>query len=252
MAEAYCGPAPTPETLLTAWNADVVALCLFGGLMLAHLRLHGGESGRAGRRPLAAALAVLLALFLSPLCALTVALFSARVAHHVLLVAVAAPLLALAFPRSAPQLADSRQHLPLPLLVAAHTLVVWLWHAPPAYQFAISGAAPYWTMQASLLATAMLMWQRILSPQTGTGPALLALLATATQMGMLGALLVFAREPLYAPHFATTLAYGLTPLADQQLGGLVMWVPAALPYLAAAALLSFTRFERAAGQAARR
>ena len=78
------------------------------------------------------------------------------------------------------------------------------------------------------------------------GPAMLALLATVVQMGMLGALLTFARDPVYAPHFATTLPYGLTPLADQQLAGLIMWVPAALPYVAAALLLLAARLSRPA------
>ena len=50
-------------------------------------------------------------------------------------------------------------------------------------------------------------------------------------MGLLGALLVFAGEPLYAPHFATTLAWGMTPLEDQQAAGLIMWAPAAAAYL---------------------
>jgi putative membrane protein len=70
-------------------------------------------------------------------------------------------------------------------------------------------------------------------------------------MGMLGALLTFARRPLYAPHADTTLAYGLTPLADQQLAGLVMWVPAALPYLLAAALLAGAWLERPSASAGR-
>lgn len=243
MAEAYCGPAPAPEVLLAAWNGDAVAVALCAALALAHVRR--GEP--AGRLPLAAAILLLLALFLSPLCALTVALFSARVAHHVLLVAVAAPLLALAFPERA----DVPRRLGLSLLVAVHALVLWFWHAPPVYEVAIRGALPYWTMQASLLASAVLLWRRVLTPQTGVGPAVLALLATAVQMGMLGALLTFAREPLYAPHFTTTLAWGLTPRADQQLGGLIMWVPAALPYLVAAALLIGNRLERTPARAGR-
>ncbi len=62
--------------------------------------------------------------------------------------------------------------------------------------------------------------------------AALAALSSAIQMGMLGALLVFAHDPLYLPHFATTQAFGLSSLDDQQLGGLIMWVPANLPLLA--------------------
>ena len=240
MVEAYCGPAPQPQALLAAWNADAVALALCGALVATHLA--AGE--RKGRLPLACAVAVLLVLFVSPLCALTVALFSARVAHHVLLVAVAAPLLALAFPQRRPA-----RRLSLVWPVALHAAVLWLWHVPELYAAAIAAAFPYWLMQASLLGTAFLLWRRILAAAEGVGAALLALLATVIQMGMLGALLTFAREPLYAPHFATTLPYGLTPLEDQQLAGLVMWVPAALPYLAAALLLLAGRLGRQAGAA---
>ncbi|MGS0132350.1 cytochrome c oxidase assembly protein, partial [Escherichia coli] len=57
---------------------------------------------------------------------------------------------------------------------------------------------------------------------------------TMVQMGMLGALLVFAGSAVYGPHLATTAAWGLTPLADQQLAGLIMWAPAAGIYLVAA------------------
>ncbi len=56
-------------------------------------------------------------------------------------------------------------------------------------------------------------------------------------MGLLGAVITFARVPLYPPHFATTDPFGLSALADQQLAGLIMWVPATIPYLAAALLL---------------
>jgi putative membrane protein len=54
---------------------------------------------------------------------------------------------------------------------------------------------------------------------------------TIGQMGLLGALIVFAAAPLYPVHFASSLAWGFAPLADQQLAGLLMWVPAMLPYL---------------------
>lgn len=231
--EAYCGPAPEPQELLAAWNADIFAIGVCVALVAAHL--YGRE--QAGRMPLALAVVLLFLLFVSPLCALTVALFSARVAHHVLLVAAAAPMLALAFPERA----DGARGLPLAWLVGIHAAVLWFWHAPQAYAAGISGALFYWTMQASLLVSAFFLWRRVLSPRCPTGPAMLALLATVVQMGMLGALLTFAREPLYAPHFPTTLPYGLTPIADQQLGGLIMWVPAALPYLAAALLLLAAR-----------
>lgn len=231
MDEIYCGPAPTPATLPASWNTDAAAavLCL---LLIALYAMRGERDRRA-----AFALAVLLvaALFMSPLCALTAALFSARAVHHVLLVAVAAPLLAASFPTR-----SGGRPRGLALLVALHGLVFWAWHAPALYNAAIRSPGLYWLMQLSLLGTGVLLWRAVLR-DTRTGAALLVLLATVVQMGFLGALLTFAREPLYPAHFLTTAAFGLDPRQDQQLAGLVMWVPAALPYLAAALYLAFVR-----------
>lgn len=225
---SYCGPAPVPGDLWTRWNLDPVLL--FGFLLagLGFLLLRRGEALRAGALPFWAALGVLAVAFVSPLCALTVALFSARVVHHVLLVALAAPLLAMAM--------TGRARVPgsvLTPLFFLHTIVFWLWHAPDAYALALSNTAVYWLMQASLLGTATAFWSAVLAAPA-RGGTLLVLLGATIQMGLLGALLVFAGSPLYLPHIATTAPFGLDPLSDQQLGGLVMWVPASLPYLGVA------------------
>jgi putative membrane protein len=164
--------------------------------------------------------------FVSPLCALSSALFSVRVLHHVILVSAVAPLLALAFPQR------RAGRVPLPLWVAAHAVVLWVWHAPGAYAWGLASVPGYWLMQITLLGSAWLLWRAILSPATHAGQALVALAVTIGQMGLLGALIVFATVPLYPVHFASALAWGFTPLADQQLAGLLMWVPAMLPYLA--------------------
>jgi putative membrane protein len=89
-------------------------------------------------------------------------------------------------------------------------------------------------MQATLLGTAWALWRAVLCAPERPVAGLVALIATVAQMGMLGALLTFAPEPLYLVHLATTAPWGLSPLADQQLGGLIMWAPALVPYLAAA------------------
>lgn len=241
MAVAYCGPAPEPQALLSAWNLDLVAGLLCAIIAFVHFRY----GPREGRFALGTGLVLLLLLFVTPLCALTVSLFSARVAHHIVLVAVIAPLMVLAFPTG-----NRPRRLPLSMLVGTHAVILWAWHAPPIYEQAIYGVLPYWAMQLSLLGSAFLMWQRILDPATSTGSAMLALLATVIQMGMLGALLTFARQPLYEPHLTTTLPYGLTAMADQQLGGLIMWVPAAIPYLMAVVWLLFTRLDQGAARKA--
>lgn len=237
MPDVYCGPAPAPQTLLLAWNFDPLALALCAAILGIHATSgrREGQRGdrRHGRSMALAGTGVLALLFLSPLCALTVSLFSARVSHHALLIGVVAPLLALAF-RGVRFPAPS---LPLSALTGLNALLLWFWHVPQVYEVAIVGALPYWTMQLSLLGAAFALWRAALAPAAHPGSAIFALLATMVQMGMLGALLTFARSPLYVPHLGTTQAFGLSPLADQQLAGLIMWVPASLPYLVAALLL---------------
>lgn len=85
-------------------------------------------------------------------------------------------------------------------------------------------------MQLSLLGSAAWFWGAALARGAAL-PGIGALLAGMVGMGMLGALLTFAPAALYAPHAATTQPWGLSPLQDQQLAGLLMWVPAALAYL---------------------
>jgi len=81
--------------------------------------------------------------------------------------------------------------------------------------------------------------------QAGPVPGVAALLISTVQMGLLGALITFAGAPIYAPHLLTTLAWGMSPLEDQQLAGLVMWVPSAALYLAAAIWIGHRELGRA-------
>lgn len=226
----YCGAAPAPGELLARWNFDPMLLAALALATVAGLRFEKVE-----RRRFLAAMALLALLFVSPLCALTSALFSARAVHHLALTAVAAPLLAAALPvRRVPG--------GVALWTGAHAATFWLWHAPPAYEAALSSHAVYWLMQASLLLTALALWRAVrAAPLTS---AIAALLATMVQMGLLGALLTFAGTPLYAPHVLGPIAWGLTPLEDQQLAGLTMWAPGAGLYLAAALALLARWFAR--------
>jgi len=220
IAIAYCGPAAIPEDLWARWNTDPWLLAA-----LVALAIVVGSGRAADARAGWGAIALAVLIFVSPLCALASALFSARVFHHVLLIAGVAPLLALAFPLR--RLGSP----PLAVLVGAHAVILWLWHAPGPYAWGLASVSAYWLMQASLLGSAWLLWRAILAPTTSPGAALVALVATIGQMGLLGALIVFAPQPLYPVHFMSAAAWGLSPLADQQLAGLLMWVPAILPYL---------------------
>jgi putative membrane protein len=230
----YCGVAPLPTELLGRWNFDPV---LIGALILATLVMarRKGSHRWAGL----AGLAVLAVIFVSPLCALSSALFSARTVHHVLLVALAAPLLAW----SQPPWRNGR----LGAAVLVQAVIFWAWHAPAAYAAALSDDGVYWLMQASLLVSAVWFWRAVRSAASPAAAA--GLLAAMVAMGLLGAILTFAETPLYAPHLATTLAWGVTALEDQQAAGLIMWAPAAAIYLLAALLTMHRLFKTSANQA---
>ena len=215
---SYCGPAPLPAELLSRWNFDPLAIALLVALVI-----------WAGcTRPAAAGIIVLAFAFLSPLCALSSALFSARVLHHVLLVAVAAPLLALSRP------ARAATAVGLPFILA--TAALWLWHAPAAYDAALGHMAVYWVMQATLFGSAYLFWRAVFSQHAGSGVGWVFLAYLA--MGLLGAILTLAPDAVYATHAVAPLLWGLTPLSDQQLGGLIMWMPAGLPFAVWGGLLA--------------
>lgn len=219
----YCGAGPGPADWLARWNFDPLLIAVLVAGLAASLALQHGAQRRWGL----AALAVLALSFVSPLCALSSALFSARTVHHVLLVAVAAPLIAASLP------AERRSHLAAATLI--QVAVFWGWHAPAAYSLALSSGAAYWLMQLSLLGSATWFWLalRSVSAPAAVGGLLIAMVA----MGLLGALITFAGQPLYAPHLATTAAWGLSPLEDQQAAGLIMWAPASAIYLAVALIV---------------
>jgi len=229
----YCGAAPTPQQWLTRWNTDFV---LWAALAAGVAALWNKADGPRGRK-LTVGWALLAAvLFVSPFCALSSALFSARVAHHVLLAAVLAPLLVWALPAT-------RWPGGLAIWTALQTLTFWLWHAPPAYAAALSADTLYWAMQLTIFGTSVGFWAAL--RQAGPVPGVAALLISTVQMGLLGALITFAGAPIYAPHLLTTLAWGMSPLEDQQLAGLVMWVPSAALYLAAAIWIGHRELGRA-------
>lgn len=228
----YCGVAPAPGEWLTRWNLDPVLLfALAAGAML------GQYASQPSRFWTAWGITVIL--FVSPLCALSSALFSVRVAHHAVLVAGVAPLLAGTFTLPRPPGGVSAW-------TGAHIVVLWMWHSPPLYAWALTNDAAFWLMQLSLLGSGFGFWLAIRrAPEL---VAVGALLIGMMQMGLLGALITFAGAPLYAPHLLTTAAWGFSPIEDQQLAGLIMWAPAALAYLGSALFLlgrALARAERA-------
>jgi putative membrane protein len=263
---AHDGQPLAPHDLWSAWSFEpVVVMCLAVSAALYFLgarnlwRSAGRDHGV--RRWEVAAFTVgwlLLALaLLSPLHRLGEVLFSAHMAQHELLMAFAAPLLVLGRPivaflwalpmswrralggwSSAPPVRSSWALLTLPITAwTLHALAIWLWHAPVLYQATLNSDPVHTLQHVSFLGTGLLFWWALLrrhNGRLGRPAAVLYLFTTSVHTTILGALLTFSSRvwyPIYAPG---TAAWGLTPLEDQQLAGLIMWVPAGLAYLIAA------------------
>lgn len=230
----YCGSPISPAEVWDRWNLDPTVIV---GLTIAAVLFvlkRNANNIRVDRRSLSffAGLVPLAIALLSPLCAMAVSLFSARIVDHLVIVALSAPLLALGLfgfrqiaTRSSPILAG-----------AAHAGILWAWHLPAAYAAALTSDHVYWLMQGSLLASGVWFWSALLSMRVTPLTYVTTLVAFSAQMGFLGAIIVFAPTPLYEPHFGTTVPWGLTPLEDQQLAGVIMWVVGSIPYLIAALL----------------
>jgi putative membrane protein len=177
----------------------------------------------------------------------------AHMAQHELLMAVAAPLIALSAPvfvtlwalpadlrkrglaalRAKP-IAASWSALTSPLSAfLLHFAALWVWHLPALYDAALRHDAVHAVQHLCFFGTAALFWWGIAHGRygrAGYGAAVVYVFATAIQSGVLGALITFSPHVWYTPY--ATPHGPLSPLEDQQLAGLLMWVPAGLVFVA--------------------
>ena len=117
-----------------------------------------------------------------------------------------------------------------------HVLALWVWHTPGLYQAALVNENLHALEHISFLGSGLLYWWSLLYTTRGEqlGVRLLSLFTMGLQSGLLGALLTFSPQTWYTGQSAAAASWGLTPLSDQQLAGVLMWMPAGLIYLAAA------------------
>lgn len=253
-----------PPTLATAWSlspgllvpaAAALALYLVG---LARVWQRAGVGHGISGAAAAGFGAGCVALFLAavwPLDALGEWSLAAHMGQHMLLLALVPPLLLAGQPVAAIAHALPRRwagtlHRRIGRVYAAgatrlaaatamQLAVMALWHLPAATAIALEHEPVHWAMHASFLGAGLWYWAAMLhrlrgvgtDGGAGAGAALVAVVVVMMQMGFVGALLTFSPRPLYAVYVERAPMVGLDALTDQQLAGLLMWVPASLPYL---------------------
>jgi putative membrane protein len=254
-----------PHDLWQAWNLDLdvlVALALPAALYAAGVRRLwrrvGIGRGVSVRQAIAyaAGMGALVVALVSPLDAMSGVLFSAHMVQHLLLILVAAPLMVLgappavwmwALPRRSrrpiaqwwhgqPALRALWRRLSAPLWAwVLHTAAVWIWHAPALYEAALTSEAIHVLEHVAFFGTALLFWWVLLGRTLHRAARYIAGMAlaggTAFHGSLLGALMTFAPAPWYPSYAATAALWGLAPLEDQQLAGVIMWVPAGTVYI---------------------
>jgi putative membrane protein len=114
-----------------------------------------------------------------------------------------------------------------------HAVVLWVWHAPSFFDAAVRNRGIHDVQHLSFLISALVFWSALMEERARDrqGVAVLYLFTTTVHTGVLGALLTFASHPWYSAYALTTPEWNLAPLEDQQIGGLIMWVPASLVYI---------------------
>ena len=236
----------TQQFLTSAWTWNIAALVFSGVALIAYLWAFG-----ANRRILylLAGLGMFVLTLMSPLNALAAGyLFSAHMLQHILLLLIVPALLLMSLPRSV-------SLRPRSWLIAnpfvgwiAGVSAMWLWHARPLCNAAVSSQLVNALQICSLLLLGAIFWRQILAPREeerlSPPGAVLYLFSACVACSILGILITFSPVsvcPIYAQPPADRLgipnliqgSWGITPDKDQQIGGLLMWVPMCLVYLSA-------------------
>jgi cytochrome c oxidase assembly factor CtaG len=205
--------------------------------------------------PLALGIGIAAAAVLPPFHELSEELFSVHMVQHELLMTVAAPLIVLGRPivvalwmlprrwrtpiarfAKRPVVRRLAGAITAPIVAwLLHGLAIWLWHAPALFESAVHSDLVHAAQHVSFLGTGIIFWWAVLQPRRRSqrGVSVLLLFTTAVHTGVLGALITFARTPWYADYTRPGL-FGLSPLTDQQLAGMIMWIPGSVGYLVAA------------------
>jgi putative membrane protein len=253
----HSGELLEPHDLWRAWSFDPGIVLPLAATAILYAR--GARTSRGAAVPQFACFwsgwLFLAGSLISPLHSLGEVLFSAHMAQHEILMLVAAPLLVLSRPlvpmlwglpitwrralgqwSKGPRVQRVWRSISQPSVAwGIHAVALWLWHAPQLFQATLSNEWIHSAQHLSFFGSALLFWWSLFYAhgRASYGAGFLYIFTTAVHMSILGALLTFARTVWYPAYAFSTKAWGLTPLEDQQLGGLIMWIPAGVVYLAA-------------------
>jgi putative membrane protein len=245
-----------------AWDPAIITSLLFmaaiyvAGLRALREATSNPQKLRAAAWCYAAGWGLLVLALVSPMHPWGQVFFSVHMVQHEVLMVLSAPLLVLgrpvlvilsAVPRSAARRSVSLLRrsggtwlwdaVTNPLVAwLAHAIALWMWHVPSLFQATLSHEGVHAMQHASFLGSALVFWHAVFfgpRRRLGYGMGLVYLFTTAIHSGALGALLTFASRVWYPAYAAVGHRSTLTPLEDQQLGGLIMWIPAGMIYLGA-------------------
>ncbi|MGH7657075.1 MAG: cytochrome c oxidase assembly protein [Gemmatimonadales bacterium] len=271
LALLHDGPVIGPDGVWSAWSGNtlvMVALVITGvayavGLRRMWARSHpGGGVSRGCAVAFAGGLGALAFALLSPVDSLGEFLLSAHMIQHLILILIAAPLIVAGMPatallwslpagarRAAGQWWNHSRVVRPGVRACLHPAVIWFlaagtlltWHLPALYQAALGNSAVHAVEHLSFVATSIGFWWVVLQPsghrRLPLGEAIPFVIAAGIVHAMLGALLTFSAFAWYPAQSRAASLWGLTPLEDQQLAGLIMWIPAAMVYLGVTAWL---------------
>lgn len=271
---AHAGEPLAPHDLWTAWRFDPGVVVLL--LLSLVLYVRGARSSRGVTTVQQICfwlgLATLAVALISPLHPLGEALFSAHMAQHEVLMLMAAPLLVLSRPlvaflwglpfewrRVAGRWSKARPvqyvwgGITAPFAAwCIHAIALWIWHVPLLFEATLTNEWVHTVQHLSFFGSALLFWWSLFYAHGAAsyGAGVLYLFTTGVHTSILGALLTFAHTVWYPAYTKTVASWGLTPLEDQQIGGLIMWIPGGLVYLVAGLALfaSWLRESEASAQ----
>jgi putative membrane protein len=260
---AHVPDVVAPDRVWSSWTFEPLIVLSLGMVIWVYARGVARVWARAGRGRVvsranalsfAGGVTMLVVALVSPLDSLGGTLLSAHMAQHGLLAGVAPPLLlssrpGVAFAWGLKPLWDfgpvtsrvlrsviaASTRLSLPVVATVlHAVMLWAWHAPTLFGAAVAHEWVHALQHVCFFVPALFFWRSLLDADSPRRAAISIVAAFLTFMhtGLLGGLLTMASEPLYPFYLGRAEVWSLTPLEDQQLAGVLMWVPLGLPYLA--------------------